>query len=435
MRLFITRAKIFSLILIPLFLLSCASTYLPPIGAGGKTFKPEDDEKRLWEAVVKEEVKLDASDKILHDPLLEDYVNDIAFGLIPPEVKAQPRVAFRVKVIKDPTLNAFAYPNGRIYVHSGLIARSENEAQLATVLGHEMGHVTYRHAIRGYRDQRNKAIGLTVAAILASIGLAVLGARAAKEGHPEAGAAIYQTGQVLLSLGLKFGYAASVNGYGRDLEREADLVGMRYLLDAGYDPKESPKVFQLMLKTYGDRPALEQFFFGSHPNNSERIANYRELLRGKYAEAVARPDLVKNTERFRMRTRVLVRENAYLDIQAGRYNQGREGLEKALSIMPNDAKAYYYYGELYRLSAKSVLERQQAISKYRRALELDPDLSLAYRSIGLTYYRLGMREEARVALKNYLEIKPRKDEDPEAYKLYLKEKKQIEEYIRELERS
>ncbi|MFQ6110700.1 MAG: hypothetical protein ACE5LX_01580, partial [Nitrospinota bacterium] len=62
-------------------------------------------------------------------------------------------------------------------------------------------------------------------------------------------------------------------------------------------------------------------------------------------------------------------------------------------------------------------------------------LSRAYRSIGLTYYRLGMREQARAALKNYLERKPKKEEDPEAYKLYLKERQQIEEYLRELERS
>src|SRR2546426_7325972 len=75
--------------------------------------------------------------------------------------------------MSDPTLNAFAMPNGRIYVHSGLLSRLDNEAQLATILGHEMTHVTSRHALRFTRDATNKQILFTVLAVAASIGVAV----------------------------------------------------------------------------------------------------------------------------------------------------------------------------------------------------------------------------------------------------------------------
>ena len=81
---------------------------------------------------------------------------------------ANPAVRYRVRVIEDPTLNAFAYPHGSIYIHTGLLARMENEDELATVLGHEMTHVEDRHMLRYQRSAHNKEVGFTVAAITAS---------------------------------------------------------------------------------------------------------------------------------------------------------------------------------------------------------------------------------------------------------------------------
>src|SRR5256885_13126278 len=152
---------------------SCATRNVPPIGAGGKPFKPESDEVRLWSQAEKEEEALAKKAKIYDDPLLEEYLGKLGDRLLPDEVRAAGGPGFRFGVMSDPTLNAFAMPNGRIYVHSGLLSRLDNEAQLAMILGHEMTHVTGRHALPFTRDATNKQILFTVLAVAASIGVAV----------------------------------------------------------------------------------------------------------------------------------------------------------------------------------------------------------------------------------------------------------------------
>src|SRR3990172_8359709 len=213
----------------------CASRSVAPIGAGGHPFKPEADERQLWAQAEKEEEKLLKRVKVYDDPLLEEYLARVGDRLLPAEGKAAGGPGFRVGVMSDPTLNAFAMPNGRIYVHTGLLARLDNEAQLAMILAHEMTHVTHRHALSFNRDARNKQILYTV--------------------------------------------LAAIKGYGRDLEREADNEGMARLVRAGYDPKEAPKVFELLRSEGKDRGSLEAFFFGSHPRLTERLATTRELPR------------------------------------------------------------------------------------------------------------------------------------------------------------
>ena len=155
--------------------------------------------------------------------------------------------------MRDPTLNAFAMPNGRIYVHTGLLARLDNEAQLATILSHEMTHVDHRHALRFTRDVQNKQILYTVLGVAASIGVGAAAGSRARSGDPIGAAVLSQTANAVLGLGLQLAALASINGYGRDLEREADREGMARLVRAGYDPKEAPRVFKLLRDESKDR--------------------------------------------------------------------------------------------------------------------------------------------------------------------------------------
>src|SRR5687767_1882001 len=120
-----------------LVLVACASRTVVPIGAGGQPFKPESDERALWARAEKEEEALLKRAKAYDDPLLEEYLTRLTDRLVPESVRAAGGPGLKVGVIRDPTLNAFAMPNGRIYLHTGLLSRFENEAQLATVLGHE----------------------------------------------------------------------------------------------------------------------------------------------------------------------------------------------------------------------------------------------------------------------------------------------------------
>ena len=177
---------------------SCATRNVPPIGAGGKPFKPESDEVRLWSQAEKEEEALAKKAKIYDDPLLEEYLGKLGDRLLPDEVRAAGGPGFRFGVMSDPTLNAFAMPNGRVYVHSGLLSRLDNEAQLAMILGHEMTHVTSRHALRFTRDATNKQILFTVLAVAASIGVAVASGSRAKSGDYVGAAVLSQTANAIL---------------------------------------------------------------------------------------------------------------------------------------------------------------------------------------------------------------------------------------------
>jgi predicted Zn-dependent protease len=409
---------------------SCASRNVPPIGARGQPFRPESDERALWAKAEKEEETLLKRAKPYDDPLLEDYLAKVADRLVPEEVRAAGGPGFKLGVIRDPTLNAFAMPNGRIYVHTGLLSRLDNEAQLATILGHEMTHVTHRHALRFQRDATNKQILYTVLGIAASIGVAAAAGSRAGSGDPVGAAVLSQTAAAVLGLGLQLAAVAAINGYGRDLEREADVEGMRRLVAAGYDPGEAPRVFEILRGEGKDRGALETFFFGSHPRLQERIETTRHLVQTEYAQAAAAPTTIKDTDEFRLRMRTVVRDNAQLDIRAGRFTLAQRQLDRVLAITPKDPIAHLSYGDLYRLQsqrAKTMADKddlaRKALASYERAAALDPTYPDPFRQLGFLYYQQKDTARARDAFRTYLALKP---DAPDA--------RRIKEYLVELER-
>ena len=405
---------------------ACATTKLPPMGAG---YKPEADERALWTKAEKEEQALLKKAKPYDDPMLEEYLARIGDRLLPDEVRESGGPGFKFGVMSDPTLNAFAMPNGRIYVHTGLLSKLDNEAQLATILGHEMTHVTHRHALRFQRDAQNKQIWYTVAAVGLSIGIAAAAGSRAKSGDYIGAAVISQTANAVLGLGLQLAAIASITGYGRDLEREADAEGLDRLVKAGYDPKEAPRVFELLKKDSGDRGSLETFFFGSHPKLQERIDTTNELVRTKYAAAVE-PTALRDSEDFQLRMRTVVRDNAQLDIRAGRFALAQQQLDRVLALTPKDPLSHVYQGDLHRLRAqraRSVDDKnelaQKALASYERAAELDPALPEPHRQLGLLYYQQKDAAAAKAAFEKYLALKP---DAPDA--------RRIKEYVVELDR-
>ena len=377
------------------------------MGYQGKAFRPEPDERRLWSDAEKEEEKLATLGKTYDDPLLEDYLTSVAAKLVPEEAQQAGAPAPRIVVFRDPTLNAFAMPNGKVYIHTGLLSRVENEAQLSMILGHELTHVTNRHALMFNRDGQNKQIWLTALAVATGS----------------------QTSNIFLALGLQQAFIASVNGFGRDLEREADREGMERMVRAGYDPREAPRVFALLKDDHGDGGRLENFFFGNHPRLDERIATTQEVLKTKYPEAETAGG-VRNTDEFAMRTRTVVRENALLDIRAGRFGLAKAQLDRVLPLAPKDPATHLYYGDLYRLQAQRARNPAdkpalvaQALEAYNQAASLDPAYADPFRQMGFLYYQSKQTEKSKEAFRKYLALKP---DAPDA--------RRIKEYLVELER-
>lgn len=425
----VTRAvALFTLVAL---LTACATTQLPPISATGAAFEPLQDERNLWAAARAEEERLLGEVRVYQDPLLVDYLEDLVAGITPPTMVANPEVRYRVTVIEDPTLNAFAYPHGSIYLHTGLLARMENEAQLATVLGHETTHVENRHMIRHSRAARNRQIGFTALAVTAAVVVAGETGEAIEEGNYSRAAQIDVLSDVLIGLGLTLAFVAAVNGYGRALEDEADEGAFAKLAAAGYDPAEAPKVYEALMEDRGDPGKVEAFFFGSHPRLAARITNAQAWVAGHPGE-VAEPTL-GDEDRFARRIRPVVRDDARLNLELGRLEIAEGELEKVLDWMPEDPEAWRLRAEL-RL-AQADLERDPAIQEVLRgeakdalheAIRLDPDRPAPHRDLGLVLYRDGDFRGACRELRHYLETAPPDAEDADRVRDYVLELEQEE---------
>ena len=410
------RARPFaSLVVIGSLLLpqtGCLTTSVPPVGSQEGGFTPASDERRLWDQAKEEERKLRDKVPLYQDPILEDYLNQVARRLQPPEIEGQSLIRIRVTSIKDPTLNAFTFPTGAIYVHTGLLARLENEAQLAVVLGHEMTHATHRHALEFERSARNKAIGFSIAAVAASILVAEKAGEKAQEGDWQSAYVIEQVANIVVGLGLQLAFMASVNGFGRELERQADEVGLERVVAAGYDPRQSPRVFEILKDDHGDDRKMEVFFFGSHPRLDERISDMNSLLSTRYG-GVASEGRTTDTREFRMRMRVLVRDDSVENIRLGRLGNAETEIERVLDLTPNDPVAHYLTGQIAEKRMAETKDRaagdrelDRALQAYDRAMQLDAHYADPYRAIGILRLKNGDKDKARTAFERYLELRP-----------------------------
>jgi predicted Zn-dependent protease len=405
---------------------ACAGRGIRPIGADGRPFAPDVDERRLWSQAEREEASLRTRTEVEDDPRLVEYLTAMAEGLVPEPARAAGAPAVRVTVLRDPTLNAFAMPNGVLYIHTGLLAKVENASQLAAIVSRAVAHVTARHALAFARSIR----GRTAFHRLLGVG-ASAAAAASQPGADGGGAAVLSpTANAVLGLRLELMAAAAITGYGRDLERAADAAGVERLVAAGYDPEEAPRVFRLLQSERAERGPIEVFFLGNSPRLQERVESMTILVRGKYARATPAPAAPDAAADFATRLRPVLRDNAQLDIRAGRFTLAQAQLDRVIRAAPDDAVAHLYYGDLHRLRSQRAAapkERAELAAKaeqaYERASALDPTLAEPFRGLGLLYYEQKQPAKAREALERYLALRPGAEDAP-----------RIREYLTQLDR-
>ena len=337
----------------------------------------KDDEQRLWQRSIEEQQVLDNSGFVYCDAELREYLDGIVRRLQPPETLDT--ISFRIVVLKDPHLSAFAYPNGVIYVHAGILARVDNEAQLATLLAHEMAHCTRRHALRAFRNFKSTKERI-----------AILQKPEPALHHEDLMALLGATGTM------------AITGYFQDLETEADLTGLEFVLNAGYDLKEAPRLFQHLKRELVEEQAQEPFLCGTHPRLQKRIQNCEDFLR---AHCQGQEEGVKNTEIFLEKVQRLLLENALLDLKAGRFPSAYRGLEKYLNVNPHDPRAYYLLGEVCRQRAREN-DIARAKEYYKKAILLDPLYPEPYKAVGLIYYKEGEKRLARMSFESCLALSP-----------------------------
>jgi hypothetical protein len=210
---------------------------------GWNIFSPEQDVEMGREVAAQAEREL----PIMNNRQAASYIDSLGKALAaraPGE-----RYPYTFKIVNERSINAFALPGGYIYINRGTIEAAQNEAQLASVMAHEIAHVSLRHGT----NQVSKAY-------VAQVPLSILG------GVLGSGS----VGGVLAQLGIGFAANSILLKYSRDAERQADLLGAQILYDAGYQPHEMVEFFERLQAESRGR-AVE--FFSSHPNPENRIRN------------------------------------------------------------------------------------------------------------------------------------------------------------------
>lgn len=219
-------------------------------GGGGSLFamSPQDELRlgtQAWQRVSAEAKKS-------NDAGLNRAVGDVSGRIIKAAGRDAAGLPWEYAVFENPEANAFALPGGKIGVNTGLFKVAENEHQLATVLGHEIRHVTGHHGARRYEQQAMTSTGLK----LASVAL---------------GAGGVQNADQIVSI---LGAGANVGiilPFSREQETEADMVGLDYMAAAGFDPRQSVKFWENMMNKAGAGKGPS--FLSTHPSGADRIAN------------------------------------------------------------------------------------------------------------------------------------------------------------------
>ena len=226
-------------------------TNLPDLGDVSQTVFTPLDEQRIGDQIMRE---VSVSDEVVQDVEVIDYLNALGSKLAAASSDKQQK--FNFFVVQDPSINAFAMPGGVIGVHTGLFMAANNESELASVLGHEIGHVTQRHMARMLAAQKYDTFKN-----IAGIALALLVARA----NPDLANGALTTASAV-------GVQKQLD-YTREHEREADRVGLQILNNAGFDVRAMPAFFTTLQQGTRFTEGVAPSFLRTHPLTSERIAD------------------------------------------------------------------------------------------------------------------------------------------------------------------
>jgi predicted Zn-dependent protease len=333
-------------------------------------------ERGLWLEADEAERQVKASNFVLRDAALNDYVR----GVLCRTVGEDRCGAARIYIIRTPYMNASMAPNGMMQVWTGLLLRVRDEAQLAAVLGHEFGHFEHRDTLRSFRDLKHKTNAMTWLSFL-PLGVGLIA---------------------------QIGIVGSAYSFNRDMERDADLRGLEFMSSGGYAPGAASAVWT-QFRAEQDATAVERErksrkdknggFFATHPNSAERV----EYLTGAAGRMPNPPTRTGGPE---YRAALAAWWAPFIDDQIKLNDFGATEF-----LLESLAREGGWTGEL--LFARAELHRtrgrdgdfEKAADYYRQALAEGAAMPEAHRGLGLALIRTGAAEEGRRALKQYVQMK------------------------------
>lgn len=304
---------------------------------------------------------------LYREPQVERLIEQVLADLMAcaPAHGSRPQVV----LVKDTTLNAYSFPDGAIYVHTGLLARLEHEAELALLLSHEIVHITRQHALQVAMLERKEAEGPLADREL-SDSLSWF-----RGGVPAWG---------------DNGSMDSLYDLRRRQEQEADREGLDMLIKANYDPYEAFEIFEHLKTGAGTEEA------------DGRAGRMREMLSSADLGTAGRPS---DRNAFSRRLHPLLMAQVELEIQRGEWKSALGYARRLLRDDPENARGHYLLGELYRQRAEPG-DEHRALRHYDRAILSDPFFPEPRKAAGLLYLKMGQPRGARDFFQSALDLAP-----------------------------
>jgi predicted Zn-dependent protease len=349
--------------------------------------------------------------------------------LVPKDLVIE-KVSWRFRALRDPQPNAFALPNGSIYVTTGLLSLLDNESELAAIIAHELTHVMRRHTYLQNRSNRKKFLTMNIMAAVGSV------------------APISVVGAVIMAVTTvaPFIMVATMYGYSRDLEREADIKGVDMMISAEYAPEEMVQVMKLLDQDLeGENIRL---FYNDHPSLDERIKYLSSYLGARADKVTAQMELNRERAAYFRNMSALMRHNLQLSINSGRFRSAVHLAQRLVDFNP-DSENLFWLAEAYRTlgprtpqltereltnSAKKdaakkrekrTIEEEErdllatpagkenwdqhqkkAEELYLRSLDAQNPVTVTHRGLGMLYEKLGRPNDAVAAYQKYVELSP-----------------------------
>jgi len=353
----------------------------------------------------------------VQDPTLQDYMSGVGKDLGSHTHRRQMPYSFRA--VNATYINAYAFPGGSIASTRGILLELDSEAQLAALMGHELGHVNARHTA-SLMSKRMVAMALA-----AGVG-AYVGIR-----QENMGAGIIATQLGMLTSG------AFLAAYSRDNERQADALGMEYMVKAGYNPEGMTGLMEMLKNMNKKKPSAAQLLFATHPMSDERYdtakkssetlyAGYRNhpIYRERYMDHTAGIRKIEGPIRDMQKGEELMGKKKYADaettfkkalsgapddyaglvmtskslIAQNKYDEAERYIDKATTVNPTEAQAHHLSG-YSKLHRKDFSGAYQEFDTYHRNLPGNPNTDFFK---GLALEGMGKREPAAQEFHQYL---------------------------------
>lgn len=305
---------------------------MSPLMLGGCAVDPVTGKQQLMMMSPQEEIALDKQQSPFQFSSDYGQVQDIWLNgyldKVGREVAARshrPEMPFSFRAVNAAYINAYAFPGGSIAATRGILVELDNEAELAALLGHEIGHVSARHTAERATQGALANIFIAGAAIATSA-----------SGYGNYAGLLQDFGGI--------GAGALLAHYSRDNEREADALGMEYMTKTGYTPQGMVGLMEVLLNSGKHTPNAIELMFSTHPMSDERHQTAVQYAQEKYKYKLSAPDhreryMDKTAELRKIKGAITALQDGSTAMQKKNYLEAEQQFDKALSIAPNDYAA------------------------------------------------------------------------------------------------